>query len=228
MLKINIDESKTMQFDVHMQGIDHTQLEGRLKFVVEGVEYGFSAKVLADHVSVVIPPLNSIIKKKLSEGDQIEGKLDVYGNGFHVNPWKGKFQLERAVKVEVKRVIDGRKKSNLVEVVSNTGKVFRVSPETAKKLNEKLQKPTKKIKVAKAAKVKAAPTVPTTPQQLMESVGMKNKHMQKLMIEKAEEMGGEGNKAVMKSLETILGIKNHNDPLAEMERIHDKIRLAEK
>lgn len=102
MLKLNTDEKRNLQFEVNIQGINYDELSGSLKFIIEDVHYGFPVKILSDNISVEVPPLDDVVKKGMKDGDIIECKLDIYGNGFFLNPWQGKFQLKTPVKMEAK------------------------------------------------------------------------------------------------------------------------------
>ena len=102
MLKLNTDEKRSLQFEVNIQGINYDELRGSLKFIIEGVDYGFPVKILSDHISVEVPPLDDIVKRGMKDGDIVECILDIYGNGFFLNPWQGKFQLKTPVKMEAK------------------------------------------------------------------------------------------------------------------------------
>ncbi len=360
MLTLNTDENRSLQFEVTLQGIDHKKLNGSLKFVVEGVEYGFPVELLSDHISVEVPPLDDIIKMGLKEGEIIDCKLDVFGEGFYLNPWKGQFKLKTPVRMEARMTADdgvlaykpepfdkvtaekkiaksltvtlkdengvqekhigeqneddpledektepeitpvkqsekeaqddadeemksnkrdrskressnminkeeilemlqtilerkeskkiskplkrkkvreskakevsqslpGRKKK-MVSVTSKTGKTYMVTEATAAKLEQlsKRKPPKKKVKVASK---KVVNIDETDPRRLMESVGMKNANIQKIMMEKAEELGGDEPSAQIEALKRLLGLNKQDNVVDEMSRVHDSIRLARK
>jgi len=102
MISLNTDEKRNLQFEVTIQGIDHKELQGALTFEVASVKYGFPVKILSDHISVTVPPLDDIIKKGLRDGKVIECNLDIFGNGFYLNPWSGKFKIKTPVRMEAK------------------------------------------------------------------------------------------------------------------------------
>ena len=104
MLKLNTSEARSMQFDARIQGVDYKLLEGSLKFILEGVEYGFPVKLLKDYIEVDIPALDSVIKKGLRDNEVIECQLDVFGEGFYMKPWTGKFKMRTKVHMEAKMV----------------------------------------------------------------------------------------------------------------------------
>jgi len=106
MAIIDTSESKKMRFNVNIQGVDYKQLQGSVKFRLEGVEYGFPVDIMKDHISVDVPPLDDIIKKGLVDGETVECQLDVFGEGFYMMPWTGKFELSRKVVVEAVMVYE--------------------------------------------------------------------------------------------------------------------------
>jgi len=367
MLTLNTDEDKKLQFEVTIQGIDHKKLVGRLKFVVEGVEYGFPVEILSDHISVEVPPLDDIVKMGLREGEVIDCKLDVFGDGFYLNPWNGQFKLKTPVKMEARMTVDdgvatykpepfdkvtaekqiaksltvtlkddqgvqekkvieqddevnpydkveddeeitvtpkamqdaeeqseedvekdmktvnstrrkassesdkpkltreealeilegilerkrrkqrttpskikrktvresetkksplpSTKKKKLVEVVSKSGKKYMVTEAVAAEL-AKLSE-SKKVKPKKVKKKSVTITEnETDPKRLMESVGMKNSNIQKIMLEKAEAMGGDEPEAQLEALKRLLGIASQENVVDEMNKVHDSLRFA--
>jgi len=351
MLTLNTDEDKKLQFEVTIQGIDHKKLVGRLKFVVEGVEYGFPVEILSDHISVEVPPLDDIVKMGLREGEVIDCKLDVFGDGFYLNPWNGQFKLKTPVKMEARMTVDdgvatykpepfdkaaaekqiaksltvtlkddngvqerkiaeideptnpyddssesledeeenaekdakdemkdfrktrraseskldkdeilemlqkilerkerkkkttpprrkvvgerkvekpslpSRKKKKLVEVVSRTGKKYMVTEAVAAKLVE-LSKIKKVVKSVKPKKEKVVRVEENDLKKLMESVGMKNPSIQRVMLEKAEAIGGDEPSAQLEALKRLLGVTTQENVVDEMNKIHDSLRYA--
>jgi len=93
-----------MQFDIAVHGIDYNVLQGSLKFMIEGVEYGFPVNVLKDEIAVDVPALDEIIKRGLIDGSEVECKLDIFGEGFYMSPWEGQFKLLTPARVEATMV----------------------------------------------------------------------------------------------------------------------------
>lgn len=102
MLELNTGQQRSLHFEVNIQGVNYEELTGSLKFFIEDVEYGFPVKIMKDQISVNILPLDEIVAKGLRDGDVVECKLEVFGNGFYLNPWSGKFQLKTPVRMEAK------------------------------------------------------------------------------------------------------------------------------
>lgn len=320
MLKLNTNEERSLQFEVSIQGINFKELSGSLKFVVEGVEYGFPVEILSDYISVKIPPLDSIVRVGLKDGKVIDCKLDIFGNGFYLNPWNDQFKVNNPVRMEAKMMSEDHEiptyldpeaekelekhlsvklkgeeeeeemseghdeldpeedaipkklppdeyteinKDEIVEmltqilekkkikvtpteksiteskqvspkkkvVVSKTGQKYLVSEKVAAKLtemsslvNKKLKK-TKPLIEKKKSKVDSDNTDPIT---LMESLGMKNKAIQEVMLEKAKAMGGEDPMSQYAALERLLGASKDRSLMEEMEKVHNSVRFGMK
>jgi len=320
MLKLNTDEIRNLQFEVSIEGVNYDELEGSLKFIIEDVEYGIPVKIQKDLVSVEVPPLEEIVARGMKDGDIVECKLDIFGNGFYINPWGGQFELATPVKIEAKNLrveAKHRKKDIVAELkpskpVSNNldkeailemlfekleergyvttqkpkeiinpeplseSKEVKLKPKNIKqspltrqqlveqKIKNKFKQVNSLVKRVKSltegkkviSKPKAAPVIkpvterrfgtgmadimdkvnqlkngtkprtsiprttgkveevihtnPDDPIMLMESVGMKNPKMQKIMMDKAIELGGDGDKGISLTLRKLLGIDQPN------------------
>jgi len=99
MLKINPDDKRRLKFEVNIQGIDYQKLKGALRFNVNEIEYGFPVEVSEGSIVVDIPPLGNVIKN-LMDNQEIDANLQVFGEGFFLQPWIGKFEVDIPVKVE--------------------------------------------------------------------------------------------------------------------------------
>jgi len=104
-MNVDVTKPKYFQFNVNIDGIDYRTLKGRLEFVYEGVSYGFPTKIYKDRVEVEIPALQSVIKKRISESDEISCSLELVGEGFHLEPWTTKITVERSAYVDASNPI---------------------------------------------------------------------------------------------------------------------------
>jgi hypothetical protein len=102
MLDININDSRDLNFEIELSGIGVTQLEGRLRMVIDNIEYGIPAKITEKSIDIVIPPLKNLIQRDLKEGEIFSAKLEVQGDGNYLNPWTGEFQIRNPVALEAK------------------------------------------------------------------------------------------------------------------------------
>jgi|GEM_PF-2500909 len=103
-IELNNLEEKSLTFNVQIQGIESDQLTGALRLVLDEIEYGFPANFNGDEISVVIPPINEVIKRDLRDGIMLAGRLDIMGNGFYMKPWEGQFNVSAPVQIEAKLV----------------------------------------------------------------------------------------------------------------------------
>jgi len=104
VMKLKTNEAKSMQFDITVHGVDYSVLKGSLKFMIEGVEYGFPVDIRKDEIAVEVPALDEVIKRGLVDGSEVECKLDVFGDGFYMSPWEGEFKLLTPARVEARMV----------------------------------------------------------------------------------------------------------------------------
>ena len=106
MLIINPLNRKGLEFDVSISGIEANQLEGFLRFKIDDVEYGFPVEIQKEKITVDLPPLNEKIGKVLTDGEVIDGKLELVGNNFFMKTWQGEFKIQAPVNIETKLVGD--------------------------------------------------------------------------------------------------------------------------
>ncbi len=298
MLKLNTDEKRTLQFEVSIQGIDYKELTGSLKFIIEDVEYGFPVKILADHIEVDVPPLDDIVLKGLVDDSVAECKLDIFGNGFYLNPWTGNFKLKTPVKMEAKMryaedivsyeppeepvkentpieksiqatlkedTTDGKEltKENLTKeelletlferlneqpqyvkpttgkskpkTVSKSKRKTLVEQKVQQKINkmgnlvERFLSPTTAAPKPKKKVVKRQTTIPveniSDPVALMESLGLKNKKMQKTLMERAEVLSGSDNESIVRALKQMLTNQRELSTFEEFTKLQHKKHL---
>lgn len=112
---INISNSKSLEFEVQIQGIDYTSLTGYLRILINNVEYGFPVEIKQDSINAEIPPLNTIIPMTLENGMVVQLKLEIFGNGFYLNPWNGEAKLEIPIQIEVKMKEDFNNNETLIK-----------------------------------------------------------------------------------------------------------------
>lgn len=137
MLDININDSRDLNFEIELSGIGVAQLEGRLRMVIDNIEYGIPAKIMEKSIDIVIPPLKNLIQRKLKEGEIVSAKLEVQGDGNYLNPWSGEFQVSNPIALEAK----------IVELEKNGNPAISVS------INE--SRTTKQVKTKTTGKQKA-------------------------------------------------------------------------
>jgi hypothetical protein len=172
MLKISTNKSKTVNFEIELAGVESSRLIGSLRIILDGIEYGFPAKISEKYIKVEIPPLRDVVKKSFREGEEINARLDVVSEDFYLNPWSGSFTVSSPMKVEVKLLEDNSK--SLKVKVSDSEK-----EET---------RPTKKLKFTKIVreqeqkpKIKKESITEQMVYDYIASKGTKNEKIQDIM-----------------------------------------------
>jgi len=198
MLELNINEAKTLEFEVQIQGIGYKDLEGALRFVIDGVEYGFPATITETTVLVDIPPLSKIVRGGLKDGERASCKLEMWGDGFHMKPWTEQeiiFRVPVQVEAKIRGSTTDKKTKPKVEVkaigssIQEKNKIIekREGREALlfRKVEEKLNsmRKTTQTKHKPTMEVKKNATINDVI-KLMESRGMKNSKVQRMILEK--------------------------------------------
>lgn len=223
MLELDINEAKTLEFEVQIQGIGYNNLKGSLRFTIGGVEYGFPATVTETTVLIDIPPLSKVIKSGLKDGERASCKLEMWGDGFYMKPWgeeeitfKVPIQVEAKIrdltpatqkakpKVEIKSIeTPGSKVNKIVEGKEREDFLDRKIGEkldSMRKITGGKRPKTKDITALVVEKGKHKPTTEIKQNLtkddvfgLMESRGMKNSKIQNAILEKLGYDGTEEN-----------------------------------
>lgn len=135
-MKIRIDKEKLLEFKMDVSGVAEDKIQAYLRFTVEGVEYGFPAKVNKGKISVNIPPFKDVVSentnKCLSESDEVlvKGRLDIIANeSAYVRAWEGNVDIEVPVSISVS--------SGEQEVVGEKKKITVIDPDLTEILEEK-------------------------------------------------------------------------------------------
>jgi len=138
MLALDTVEGKNLQFEVQIQGIQPDQLKGVLRFDIDGVEYGFPAKISEGSISVDLPPMSNIIQKRLKDGAIIEGRLEVTGNGIFTEAWNGEFEVKSPLQIKAKLVqgkseVTEHKENSSVTKDTKEGEIIKVTSVVSEK-----------------------------------------------------------------------------------------------
>jgi hypothetical protein len=201
MLDININDSRDLNFEIELSGITSSQLEGRLRLVIDNIEYGIPATIKEGGIDIVIPPLKNLIQRELKEGETFAAKLDVHGDGNYLNPWSGEFQIHNPVALEAKIVEPKGKISEPAISVSinesRTTKQVKTKTKTTGKQKAQSKINEMKVKVSKAKKYKNADEFKRnlTKEDViswLNKKGTKNTQIQEILYEQAISEGGSG------------------------------------
>jgi len=219
MLDINSNEEKKMVFEVDIHGVQEKELQGSVKFLINGVEYGFPAVIDEYKVETLVPPLSKVIGWDIEEGTVVEARLDLHTDEHFFTPWVGKVKITAPRKVsaklegedfmDTKPTIKMKTKSHGVdephestEIRSNVGLT-----QTLKRLVKNEIAGESKVKITKKPRggVKPRPTKKSRQQELkemrefvteeniykfMRKHGTKNKKIQEIVYEQAVKAAG--------------------------------------
>jgi len=108
-MRIKLNETKKLEFDIDTVGCSWDNLKGCLRFVFENIEYGFPVDFKDGKITATIPPFENVISQKLNESifDKKEidasARLDIIANGNnYVVPWSDEVKIEVPVSVRIK------------------------------------------------------------------------------------------------------------------------------
>jgi len=199
MLDININDSKDLNFEIELGGIEVGQLEGRLRMVIDNIEYGIPAQIMEKSIDIAIPPLKNLIQRELKEGETFSAKLEVQGDGNYLNPcWSGEFQIRNPIALEAKIVeLEKDDKPAISVSINESGGVKRTKTKTTGKQKTKTKINEIKTKVSKAKKFKNKEDFKTkiTKEDVIKWLnkkGTKNPQVQEIIYEQALGQCGSG------------------------------------
>ena len=155
--------------------------------MIDGIEYGFPAKISESAISVDIPRLKNIITRPLREGETFKAKLELVGNENHIPCWNGDVTIKSSVMVEAKLVDKEITKKPMVKLVEHK----KSEPIKQKKVIQEY-KPVVKKKNIKITKEHL--------RKYMEQHGTKNKLIQNVMLEQIIQKVGDDPKKIFESL----------------------------
>ena len=217
MLEINVKDTRDVSFEMEISGIGPNDLEGRLRMVIDNIEYGIPAKITETEIKVEIPPLKRLVQRELSEGETFSARLDVFGDGHYLMPWSGEFQVRNPVVVEA-TIVDGggtsgKIKKPAVKVSVSENKTTRPPKNTGKVKTRKvkLQEGIKKGVIKKKTHLfesKEHFKKSLTKEHVfkwLNSKGTKNPQIQEILYEQAEtEAGSDKPYKILVALKTVI------------------------
>ena len=100
MINLNVNEKKSLQFDVSVSGVQMNDLRGSMKIVMNKVEYGFPIAIMDGKIVVEIPALNDFLKEEVLNEKRVEAKLEIIASDTYMVPWEDQVTLESPMKIE--------------------------------------------------------------------------------------------------------------------------------
>jgi len=222
MLTIDAKEKKLLTFQVEIDGIGCEDLTGFVRFMYEGLEYGFPVDISSDTITAVITPLSEIFPN-LKSGTLINMRLDMNTEDRIFTPWKDEIEVKMPVTIEAKLTDEDDQK--LINEDKKTGIKVKSVSESKKEMREKKEQiieakvnKYRNIKTTnnKQIREKKEPTVEDLKKHVNEEfiykymgkVGTKNKQIQEIIYEQATAAAGSGESyAIFKQVVKALGKK---------------------
>ena len=151
MINLNVNEKKSLQFDVSVSGVQMNDIRGSMKIIMNKVQYGFPITIMDGKIVVEIPALSDFLKEEVLNERTADAKLEIIAGDTYLVPWEDQIELQSPVKVEA--VMSGIK--TIMEKVTPSIKIKNpkvIVEEKPEELKEdyKEKKKTKKSKFAKA------------------------------------------------------------------------------
>jgi len=108
-MRIKLNESKRLEFDIDTIGCSWDNLKGHLRFVFENIEYGFPVDFQDGKLVANLTPFENVISEKLNESIfenkeiNASARLDIIANGNnYIVPWSDEVTVEVPVSVRIK------------------------------------------------------------------------------------------------------------------------------
>ncbi len=92
-MKLKINEEKIISFDIDISGAEANMFMCRLIIISNNVEYGFPCEITNNHISIKLPIISNIING-LKDNDILKCKIEIFKNGYYLQPWEGTFEVE--------------------------------------------------------------------------------------------------------------------------------------
>ena len=99
MLYLDATEHKRLTFETEINGVGCEDLDGFVRFMYEGIEYGFQADIEPGVITAVITPLKEIFPT-IKSGTVVEARLDVYTETNIFTPWADEIEITTPMMVE--------------------------------------------------------------------------------------------------------------------------------
>ena len=191
MLILDINLEKTLAFDIEINGVVSEEMSGSVRFIYEGIEYGFPASIEEGKITSVIKPLKQIFPN-IKNGTVVNAKLELNTETYYFVPWEGNIKIQAPVSVEAKIIEDGggvRRPSVTVKAksINERKKVVKENKKDDTWTKQKLQNITEKDII-----------------NYMKRSGTKNETIQQIVLNEATssalEKGYKGNVGILREV----------------------------
>jgi hypothetical protein len=110
MLYLDINEDKTLAFEVEINGVGCDEMDGHVRFTYEDIQYGFPTVIEEGKITAIIKPLKDIFPN-IKNGTVVNAKLELNTETYYFVPWEGEIKVQAPISVEAKIVDDALRKS---------------------------------------------------------------------------------------------------------------------
>ena len=179
MLTLDATAEKLLTFQVEIDGVGCDELGGFVRFMHEGIEYGFPALIESDRITTVISPLSEIFPT-LRSGTIVNARLDIIAEDRIFTPWEDEMKISKPMTITAE--LDGSKsKVSIKARVSESKKAPAVKAKPQKTKRQHLEE--KKSILKQSLKNPSEEDI----YRYMEKAGTRTKHIQDLVYEQASQ-----------------------------------------
>lgn len=207
MLYLDATEHKRLTFETEISGVGCEDLDGFVRFMYEGIEYGFPADIEPRVITAVITPLQDIFPT-IKSGTIVEARLDVYTDKNIFSPWADEIEITSPMVVEASLATEkGSGVSVKASVVRESGGVKK-KPRGGRKPRPIITEIKEVTKPAKKKVTKEMLNNITEEQvyKLMEKLGTTSPRIKEILYNQASSKSKTGKPAdVLKEIIKIMG-----------------------
>ena len=103
MLYLNPNKERILTFEVEINGVSKEEINGYVRFFIEGMEYGFPVAVEENKIFAQIKPLKELVNTPLKNGTIINARLDLLTTDQEFfSPWQDEIEIRSPISVEAK------------------------------------------------------------------------------------------------------------------------------
>ena len=195
MLTLDATAEKLLTFQVEIDGVGCDELGGFVRFMHEGIEYGFPAIIESDRITTVITPLSEVFPN-LKSGTIVNARLDIIAEDHIFTPWEDEMKISKPMTITAELDSNGGTRGGVSIKARVTESKTKSAP--PKKSRRQLLEEKKSILKQSLKKVSEEDIY-----RYMEKAGTRTKHIQDLVYEQASS-NAKNNFEVLKNVVKLL------------------------
>jgi len=196
MLTLDATVEKLLTFQVEIDGVGCDELGGFVRFMHEGIEYGFPAIIESDRITTVISPLSEIFPT-LKSGTIVNARLDIISQDRIFTPWEDEMKISKPVTITAELAGSGGSKDG-VSIKARVSE-SKKSPRLPKEKSKQQLFEEKKSVLKQSLKNVSEEDI----YRYMDKAGTRTKHIQDLVYEQASS-NAKNNFEVLKNVVKLL------------------------